>query len=501
MNDWRLLGLALAFVYLMARLKNVNRQAMKFGGLLVLALAGYKTVPLLAPMFTPLPERAAPQVVELGDTGLPFSEDDLGANATKVIIQPDGWTPGQSGETPAAPVITAVSHASSGEGLVVYLNYPDTATHGSFDSADFEVDTFGGSFGEGSQYLDATIGPILFDSASITGDSGAVVTVRARQKLGGTWSAWDTVPSVTMRGLTFFSDFTGLGLANDSMLRHGAALDSAKWSDLQADNCLVQIAAGRRTCGVVMNTADTLWNPLDGLVQLKRDTYHAANADSGGIIRHILNQGAAWSALSVGQTLFHRVYTMNRFVNWDTTNSGFDNPPIGGHHPYQGTGSGTDFVNGGTTSCAFHWEHKFGPKNLDSTRDLTWLFWLNQNAGGQWSYELEMDTVYRIETKYHKVAADSYTVALKLNGLDWNDSLGISPTDTFAIDDACLTGIYIGNNDNGNWRVSDGGDPRNTLWYPGGPYPYEDFQYWGAPAFDVTNDSSAWIGPYAQTSN
>lgn len=57
MTDWRLLALALAFVYAMARMEKVNRRAMKFAGLLVLALAGYKTVPMIA---AGLAEQAGP---------------------------------------------------------------------------------------------------------------------------------------------------------------------------------------------------------------------------------------------------------------------------------------------------------------------------------------------------------------------------------------------------------------------------------------------------------
>lgn len=64
MSDWRLLAVALAFVYAMARLTHVNRRAMKFGGLLVLALAGYKTVPMIAAGVAPLAS-APVEVVEV----------------------------------------------------------------------------------------------------------------------------------------------------------------------------------------------------------------------------------------------------------------------------------------------------------------------------------------------------------------------------------------------------------------------------------------------------
>lgn len=56
MTDWRLWGLALAFVYLMARLRDdqFSPRAMKFAGILVLALAGHQVVlPMIAGTLAP----------------------------------------------------------------------------------------------------------------------------------------------------------------------------------------------------------------------------------------------------------------------------------------------------------------------------------------------------------------------------------------------------------------------------------------------------------------
>lgn len=61
MNDWRVLAIALAFVAWMGSRKEYNHRALRFAGLLVLALAGYKTVPMLVAglnpsLFDPVPE-------------------------------------------------------------------------------------------------------------------------------------------------------------------------------------------------------------------------------------------------------------------------------------------------------------------------------------------------------------------------------------------------------------------------------------------------------------
>lgn len=54
LNDWRQLAVALLFVFGMSRIQRVNRAALRMSVLFILALAGYKTVPLMVASWAPV---------------------------------------------------------------------------------------------------------------------------------------------------------------------------------------------------------------------------------------------------------------------------------------------------------------------------------------------------------------------------------------------------------------------------------------------------------------
>ena len=201
---------------------------------------------------------------------------------------------------------------------------------------------------------------------------------------------------------------------------------------------------------------------------------------SGNVL--ISPENNRWPAPTVGQTLFHRFYFRNALRN---TAVGANSA---GNHPVQGMG--TDPITG--SNCTMNWEYKWG-SNANGT--FGWNISMFQNSArqgeGQWTLSgLQKMQTYLMEFAYTKVAANTYDVRVRIDGIDRtadfmggpSANLRLSANMRHTIADYCLGTLFVGNN-----------DPGNTFT---GSDPLQDFAYYGAFAVAVRADATAWIGPH-----
>lgn len=191
MTDWKLLAIALAFVAYMARLRHVNRRAMKFAGLLVCALAGYSTVPLLTAGLAG-PARYSGVDAQLGPGPGPG-----GGGVLSIFRRGGGTTPASQIGPPNAPNCTATVFAPTGDSLRIVCSAFVGSGNDTHAATAILVDTAGGGWNP-PQYFADTLGAVITDTIPALDSASFVDILVAYQGASGQWSDYDTILAVEM---------------------------------------------------------------------------------------------------------------------------------------------------------------------------------------------------------------------------------------------------------------------------------------------------------------
>ncbi len=207
---------------------------------------------------------------------------------------------------------------------------------------------------------------------------------------------------------------------------------------------------------------------------------------NGGGVSVSQGTGTGWIAPAVGETLFMRTYMRNAVRDSVGTLS------AGSHHPLQGWSEANGNVPAG--NCSGEWNTKYSA-NSDGTFNMVMFFANPANVNGPTGHtfnlasSLNKNQTYLFEFGLTRTAANTYTVAVRIDGADRTNEYSNSDSGTplagteLTIWDPCLETLFIGNNTPiGGWANS--ADPT------------QDFFYWGGVAVDVRGSASAWIGPY-----
>ncbi len=287
MTDWRLLAIALAFVAYMAKLEKVNRRAMKFAGVLVLALAGYKTLPLLAPMFAPGSAQYS-GVAEVAEFGPGPTGPVVVGSRNRTGSPPPSGAIG----VPNTPTVTATVVDTS----TWWVDFSAFVGSGgdTQDSIHIQVDRNGGNFS--SPLTDVKSGVQTRDTLSDNTDwkADSTYVVRGRQKgLAGGWSVYDSVTVVNTQpalpSLTFAVDWSTATGTSDSALRDGTTINIESGTAPNLD----------------VVTSASLGAPGDWPTNMLRLFYEGDNWNNVGFNSEGGNYG--WALPAVGEFIYFRV--------------------------------------------------------------------------------------------------------------------------------------------------------------------------------------------------